>query len=105
MAPPLKQLNEKLTPAAMYVTMVRLISEDLPQLLIQLHFTIFVYQNPFVLFNVMLTLLFAAMDVKALCSYCQPKKFEPIPQVDKTSTQHHQIALMPLAKAEEASSA
>ena len=70
MAPPFKLIDPNLEATRIYMVLARLLSEDLPQLLLQAHFTITVYQNWFVMVNLGVSLLFALMDAKDVCNYC-----------------------------------
>lgn len=70
MAPPFKLIDPNLEATRIYMVLARLLSEDLPQLLLQAHFTITVYQNWFVMVNLGVSLLFALMDATDLYNYC-----------------------------------
>ena len=70
MAPPFKLIDPNLEATRIYMLLARLLSEDLPQLLLQAHFTITVYQNWFVMVNLGVSLLFALMDAKDVYNYC-----------------------------------
>lgn len=70
MAPPFKLIDPNLEATRIYMVLARLLSEDLPQLLLQAHFTITVYQNWFVMVKMGVSLLFALMDAKDVYNYC-----------------------------------
>ena len=73
MAPPFKLIDPNLEATRIYMVLARLLSEDLPQLLLQAHFTLTVYQNWFVMVNLGGGLLFALMDAKDVYNYCIPQ--------------------------------
>ncbi|CAE7763710.1 pknD [Symbiodinium sp. CCMP2456] len=75
LTPPWKLLDPMaLERVGIFLTSVRVILEDLPQLLLKVHFTLTVYRNPFVIFDILLTIPFALFDMKEVCSYCSRKE-------------------------------
>ena len=70
MAPTFKLIDPNLEATRIYMVLARLLSEDLPQLVLQAHFTITVYPNWFVTVNLGVSLLFALMDAKDVYNYC-----------------------------------
>ena len=70
MAPPFKLIDPNLEATQIYMVLARLLSEDLPQLVLQAHFTLTVYQNWFVMVKMGVSLLFALMDAKDVYNYC-----------------------------------
>ena len=75
LTPPWKLLDRTaLERVGIFLTSVRVLLEDLPQLLLKIHFTVTVYRNPFVVFDILLTIPFALLDMKEVWSYCWRKE-------------------------------
>ncbi|CAE7676416.1 trim71 [Symbiodinium sp. CCMP2456] len=70
MAPPWELVDPStLKSSGMYMTAMRLVFEDLAQMISQVFFTWLVYRNPFVIFNLATSSFFACLSAKNVAKY------------------------------------